>query len=122
MESLRDHTALEKSRHFAVRIVRLYQYLSSEKKEYILSKQILRSGTSIGANLEEAKYAVSRNDFYAKLHIALKECAETNYWLRLLYDTDYLDEKLFRSLFQDSEEIRKMLASSTKTIRERKNS
>lgn len=117
-----EHTAREKSERFAIRIIRLYQYLKDEQHEYVLSKQILRSGTSIGANLEEARYAVSRNDFYAKLYISLKECAETLYWLRLLKATDYLTNKMFNSLYADCEEIRKMLLASTKTIKDGKNS
>lgn len=117
-----ENSAREKSEKFAVRIIRLYQYLKDEKKEYVLSKQILRSGTSVGANLQEAKYAISRNDFYAKLHIALKECAEARYWLRLLYATEYLNAKMYDSLYSDCDELRKMLSSSTKTLKETKNS
>lgn len=109
-------TAKEKSLHFAVRIVKLYQYLCDEKKEYTLSKQILRSGTSIGANLAEAENAISRKDFLSKLYISLKECSETLYWLKLMKETDYLTEEQFQSLYSDCEELRKMLSSSTKTI------
>ena len=83
-------TVQQKSRLFAVRIVRLYQYLCREKNEYVLSKQLLRSGTSIGANVAESECAFSRKDFLAKMYIAFKECNETLYWLDLLYDTDYL--------------------------------
>ena len=113
-----DNTAREKSRAFAVRMVRLYQYLCEEKKEYVLSKQILRSGTSIGANLAEAETAISRRDFLAKLYIALKECAETLYWLDLLKETDYLTQEQYGSLYRDGEELRKTLSSSTKTLNE----
>ena len=109
-------TAKEKSLHFAGRIVKLYQYLCDEKKEYTLSKQILRSGTSIGANLAEAENAISRKDFLSKLYISLKECSETLYWLKLMKETDYLTEEQFQSLYSDCEELRKMLSSSTKTI------
>ena len=109
----------EKSRNFAIRIVRLYKYLREEKKEYILSKQLLRSGTSIGANLAEAKYAISRNDFVAKQYVSLKETSETLYWLELLFQTGYLTKDQYDSLFQDAEEIRKMLSSSTKTLKSR---
>ena len=84
-------TVQQKSRLFAVRIVRLYQYLCREKNEYVLSKQLLRSGTSIGANVAESECAFSRKDFLAKMYIAFKECNETLYWLDLLYDTDYLE-------------------------------
>ncbi len=110
----------EKSKLFAIRIVRVYQYLRANKKEFVLGKQLLRSGTSIGANLAEAEHAISRNDFLAKQYIALKEVAETLYWLELLYRTDYLSQRQYLSLFQDAEELRKMLSSSTKTIRQNK--
>ena len=112
----------DKSKAFAIRIVRLYRYLGREKKEFVLSKQLLRSGTSIGANLAEAEYAISRNDFQAKLYIALKETAETLYWLELLRQTDYLTQQQYESLRSDAEELRKLLASSTKTIKETPNS
>ena len=108
--------AKAKSKRFAIRIVRLYQFLCDEKKEYVLSKQILRSGTSIGANLAEAEAASSRKDFQAKIYIALKECTETQYWLELLKETDYLTGGQFQSLNSDCEEIRKMLSSTTKTL------
>ena len=103
-----------KSLLFARRIVMLYQYLCEEKREYVLSKQLLRSGTSIGANISEAQYASSRKDFLNKLYIALKESAETLYWLELLYSCDYL------SSYQDCEELRKLLSSITKSIRDGK--
>lgn len=106
----------EKSKSFAIRIVRLYQYLKDEKNEYVLSKQLLRSGTSVGANLSEAKYAISRNDFIAKQYIALKEVSETLYWLELLFKTDYLSQEQYDSIYQDAEELRKLLSSSTKTL------
>ncbi|HCA54933.1 MAG TPA: four helix bundle protein [Ruminococcaceae bacterium] len=116
----KERTARIKSKKFAVRIVNLYRYLSAEKKEYVLSKQILRSGTSIGANIAESEYAQSRKDFLSKLYIALKECAETLYWLDLLYETEYLSEKEYQSLRNDCEELRRMLSSATKTISEGK--
>ena len=109
-------TVLCKSERFAVRIIRLYRHLCAGHREYDLFRQLLRSGTSIGANLAEAEYAISRKDFLAKLSIALKECRETQYWLRLLYATAYLNAPGFQSIFNDSEEIRKILSSSTKTI------
>ena len=84
-----EHTVKYKSKRFAVRIVNLYKYLCNEKKEFVLSKQILRSGTSIGANIAESECAISRRDFLAKVYIALKECAETLYWLDLLYETEF---------------------------------
>lgn len=105
-----------KSKRFAVRIVRLYQYLCEEKREFVLSKQILRSGTSIGANLAEAECAISKKDFLSKIYIALKECSETLYWLELLTETDYLSEQEFKSLNADCDELRRMLSATTKTI------
>ena len=112
----KHQTVRYKSKKFAVRIVRLYQYLCSEKKEFTLSKQLLRSGTSIGANLAESDCAISRRDFLAKIYITLKECSETLYRLELLHETDYLHESEFQSIYADCEELRKMLSSSTKTI------
>lgn len=114
--------AEEKSRRFARRIVRLYRYLCTERKEFVLSKQLLRSGTSIGANLAEAHYAFSRNDFLAKVYIALKETSETIYWIDLLYDSNYLSARQHDSLMQDAQELLRILTSSTKTIREQKES
>ena len=110
----------EKSKAFALRIIRVYKYLCDEKKEYVLSKQLLRSGTSIGANLAEAECAISRNDFLAKEYISLKECAETLYWLELLYKADYLTKSQYDSLHTDAEELRRMLSSATKTLRKEK--
>ena len=118
MKSEVKNTARYKSKAFAVRIVNLYKYLCDEKKEYTLSKQLLRSGTSIGANLAEAECAISRKDFQSKVYISLKECAETLYWLELLFETDYLNEKEYFSVKNDCEEIRKMLSSTTKTLSE----
>lgn len=111
-----NNTMKYKSKAFAVRVVKLYQYLCEEKKEYVLSKQILRSGTSIGANIAESECAISRKDFVSKIYIALKECVETIYWLELLYDTDFLSEKEFQSMKNDCEEMRKMMSSITKTV------
>ena len=105
----------EKSKTFSIRIVRLYKYLTEEN----MSKQLLRSGTSIGANLAEAKYAISDSDFLSKQYIALKEASETLYWLELLYKTDYLTKDEYDSICQDAEELRKLLSSSTKTLRSR---
>ena len=107
-----DSIAKEKSMAFSIRIVRLYRYLTTEHKEFVLSKQILRSGTSIGANIAEAIYGSSRKDFVAKLQIALKECAETLYWLELLYNCDYLSSEMYQSLLNDCEALRKILSSS----------
>ena len=112
----KDQTVKFKSKCFAVRIIRLYQYLCSEKKEFVLSKQILKSGTSIGANLAESECAISRKDFLSKVYIALKECNETLYWLDLLQETGYLNQSEYQSMKSDCEEIRKMLSSTTKTL------
>ena len=110
-----ESVAKEKSMAFSIRIVRLYRYLTTDHKEFVLSKQILRSGTSIGANIAEAIYGSSRKDFVAKLQIALKECAETLYWLELLYNCDYISAQMYQSLFDDCEALRKILSSSVKS-------
>ncbi len=106
----------EKSKAFAVRIVHLYRFLCDEKKELVLSRQLLRAGTSIGANLAESECAISRNDFLSKVYIALKETSETLYWLELLYKTDYLSQNQFESMAKDAEELRKMLSATTRTM------
>ena len=111
---------LDKSLAFAARIVKLYQYLVNEKKESIISKQIIRSGTSIGANANEAAYGVSVADFIAKMQIALKETAETEYWLRLLILTDYIEKAHGESILNDCLEIKKILTASLKTAKENK--
>jgi four helix bundle protein len=113
--SLKNSILLEKSYNFALRMIKLFQFLSSEKKEFVLSKQILRSGTSIGANIEEANQAQSKADFVHKLCIANKEAFETNYWLRLLRDSEILTEKQAESLLNDCEELQKLLTASIKT-------
>ena len=104
-----------KSMAFAKRIVKLYQFLTLEKQEYIMSKQVLRSGTSIGANSAEAIYGSSRKDFVAKLYIAEKECTETLYWLELLNSCDYIPHNLSQSLNKDCCELLSMLAASIKS-------
>ena len=111
-----NNTVKYKSKRFAVRIVNLYKYLCDEKKEYVLSKQLLRSGTSIGANIAESECAISGKDFLSKIYIALKECAETLYWLDLLFETDYLSEVEYKSIKSDCDELRKMMSSTTKTM------
>ena len=113
----KDNVIQIKSYDFAVRIVKLHKYLSQEKKEFVLSKQLLRSGTSIGANVEEAIGGQSRKDFFAKLTIAYKEARESHYWIRLLKDTDFLSNKESESLLKDIEEILKIIGSIQKTIR-----
>ena len=113
-----SNIVLEKSKDFAIRIVNLYKYLNDDKKEYVLSKQVLRSGTSIGAKVAEAQNAQSRADFQSKLNIALKEATETKYWLRLLEATDYLSKLEFESVISDCEEIEKILSSSVKKLKD----
>jgi four helix bundle protein len=111
---------LDKSLLFAVRIVKLNKHLTKEKKETIISKQIIRSATSIGANANEAIYGQSKADFIAKLQISLKETAETEYWLRLLILSDYITEKEGNSLLDDCLEIKRILISTLKTAKENK--
>ena len=105
----------DKSINFAKRIVKLYKYLTDNKKEFVMSKQLLRSGTSIGANVAEAQYAQSKADFGAKMHIALKEASETRYWLRLLNETEYLTDSESQSIVSDCLELISMLVSTCKT-------
>ena len=111
----------DKSIAFALRIIRLYKYLTitAEQKEYVLSKQLLRSGTSIGANVKEALRGQSRPDFRAKMNIALKEADETIYWLKNLYNGKYLNDKEYNSIYHDAEELVKLLVSSIKTLKEK---
>lgn len=114
---MKQNALLDKSLAFAAKIVRLYQYLSKEKHESILSKQLIRSGTSIGANANEAIYGVSKADFIAKLQIALKETAETEYWLRLLVLSEYLTEQEGKPLIDDCLEIKRILIATLKTAK-----
>ena len=107
-----------KSLDFAVRIVNLYKYLTDIKKEYVLSKQLLRSGTSIGANVAEAEQAQSRPDFVSKMNIALKETSETKYWIKLLKITDFLSEKESSSLLANCVELEKLLVSIIKSSKQ----
>ncbi len=108
----------EKSYLFAIRIVRLYKFLCGEKKEFVLSKQLLRSGTAIGALIKEAEFGQSKADFINKMSIALKEANETDYWLHLLKDTDFLNEKMFDSISADCVELIKMLVATVKTSKQ----
>ena len=110
-----ENAVENKSFAFAVRIVNLCKYLQTEKKEFVMSKQVLRCGTSIGANVAEAQHAQSKADFVAKLNIALKEVGETKYWLRLLHATDYCTDQEFSSIFQDCVELEKLLVTIIKT-------
>ena len=112
-----DSIILTKSLHFAARIVKLYRYLTREKHETVISKQIIRSGTSIGANANEAVYGISKAEFIAKLQISLKEAAETEYWLRLLVLSDYLSQDEGQSLLDDCLEIKRILVATLKTSR-----
>jgi len=112
---MNDNVVENKSFDFAVRIVNLHKHLSAEKKEFVLSKQLLRSGTSIGANVSEAVRGQSKADFLAKMSIALKEANESHYWIRLLYKTDFLTEQQFNSIENDVVELIKILSSICKT-------
>ena len=107
----------EKSLAFAIRIVKLYKHLTEHKTEYVLSKQLLRSGTAIGALVKEAEHAQSKADFLNKMNVALKEANETMYWLILMKETEYLKEDEFKSVYADAEELVKMLASIVKTTK-----
>ena len=112
-----ENTIVTKSKAFALRVIKLYKYLCGKKREFVMSKQIMRSGTSIGANVREATRAQSTPDFISKMNIALKEAEETCYWLELLHESEYLDERAFNSLYSDSMELIKILASIVKTSR-----
>ena len=113
-----DNPIEKRSYLFALRIVKAYKYLTKQKDEYVLSKQMLRSGTSIGAMMREAKFAQSRADFINKASIALKEANETLYWIELLHDSEYIDDLSFNSLHQEADEITSILASIVKTTKE----
>ncbi len=108
----------DKSYQFAIRIVKLTKYLQEEKKEFILSKQVLRSGTAIGALISESEFAQSKPDFISKLHIALKEANETNYWIDLLRDSEYINDKMYKSIEPQIKELISILVSSIKTSKE----
>lgn len=110
-----DRTVVSKSKAFAIRIVKLYKYLTTTKNEYILSKQVLRSGTSIGANVKEAERGQSKADFAAKMNIALKEASETEYWLEILTETEYISEQESNSILKECRELIALLTSIVKT-------
>ena len=114
---VRDNVLKSKSYAFALRIVKLYKYLCDTHREYVLSKQLLRSGTAVGALISEAEFAQSKADFASKLSIALKEANETRYWLSLLKDSEYINEKMFNSIQPDTEELIKILVSSINTTK-----
>ena len=113
---MKESIIKDKTKSFALRIIKLYKYLTlvSDMKEYVMSKQVLRSGTSIGANVKEALRGQSRADFRAKMNIALKEASETEYWLELLHESDYITEEQFQSIIADNIEIIKILTSIVK--------
>jgi four helix bundle protein len=115
-----NNIVYEKSYKFAIRIIKAYQFLTTEKREFILSKQFMRSGTSIGDNISEANGAIPNADFSNKISIAYKECLEMRYWLNLLKDTGYIDNKTYMSIFSDADEIGKTLFSILKTTRIKK--
>ena len=106
----------EKCMNFSIRIVNLYKWLCDEKHEYVMSKQLLRAGTSIGANLSESQNAITKADFTSKIYISSKESNETQYWLELLFRTEFLDQKQYDSIMADATEIGKLLTSVTKKI------
>ena len=110
-----NNIIVTKSKAFALRVIKLNKFLCNEKKEYVLSKQLLKSGTSIGANVKEAIRGQSKADFYSKMNIALKEASETEYWLELLFESGYINETEFNSIYTDCQELIKILTSITKT-------
>ncbi len=113
-----ENAVFIKSKRFAIRIVNLYKYLCESKNEYVLSKQLLRSGTSIGANIAEAECGISKKDFLAKMYIAFKESAETKYCIELLYETKYITEEQYKSIISDCIEIQKLLSAITKSSKD----
>jgi four helix bundle protein len=115
---MRDNIVMDKSFEFSVRIVNAYKHLVQECKEFVMSKQLLRCGTSIGANITEAQRGQSKADFRAKMNIALKEASETEYWLELLHESNMIDDAAFESIYFDCQEIIKILVSITKTQKE----
>ena len=114
---MKDGILKEKSKRFAIRVVNLCRILKEDKKEFEISKQLIRSGTSIGANIREAEHAQSRSDFLHKRSIALKEANETEYWLEILHETNYLTDEQFKSIFSNCNELCKMLIAGIKTLK-----
>ncbi|ACK73133.1 conserved hypothetical protein [Gloeothece citriformis PCC 7424] len=114
---MKENAIKDKSFALALRIIKLYQYLTEQKKEFVLSKQLLRSGTAIGAMIREAQQAESKADFIHKFSIALKEANETEYWIELLYQSGYIDQRGFQSISSDLAEILKILTSIIKTAK-----
>jgi four helix bundle protein len=114
---MKENIIKEKSYAFALRMIKAYKYLTRKQREFILAKQVLRSGTAIGALVREAEHAQSTADFISKMNIALKEANETEYWLMLLKDSDYINEKSFSSIHNDCDELIRMLVSIVKTTK-----
>lgn len=114
---LKENLVYKKAFKFSIRIVRLYKYLVEEKNEYILSKQILRSGTSIGANIKEGIVAQSKKDFLSKMYVSLKEADETEYWLEILNQSEYIESKVYDSIIEECKEINKLLCATVKTTK-----
>ena len=114
-----ENVIITKSESFAIRIIKLYQHITKKtNSEFVISKQLLRSGTSIGANVREAIQAQSRKDFVSKMNIALKEASESEYWIELLFKTDYLKENEYNSLMSDGTELKKILVAIVKTSKQ----
>jgi four helix bundle protein len=122
IQLMKSNVIQDKSYLFALKIIKTFRYLSQEKREFVLSKQLLRSGTSIGANVEEAIGGQSKRDFLSKISIAYKEARETHYWIRLLTDSDYLEKELSKDLIDDLDELLRIIGSIQKTTREIRNS
>ena len=118
---MKENILADKSRLFAIKVIKLYKYLNESKHEYILSKQLLKSGTSIGANAKEGAYAQTKADLITKLFIAQKECAETEYWLELLYESEYISKEIFDDVYCDCQELMRILIASTKTLQGKNN-
>ena len=116
---MKDSIVRNKSYSFALRVIKTYKYLTQEQREFVLSKQVLRSGTAIGALVKEAEHAQSLADFTNKMNIALKEANETEYWLMLLKDSEYIDDQIYKSTHHDCSELIKLLASIVKTSKEK---
>src|SRR4026207_1110943 len=119
---MKENVVKDKSFDFALRVVKLAKYLEGEKKEYVLSRQVLRSGTAIGALVRESEHAESKSDFIHKMSIALKEADETSYWLELLHQGEYIDKESFESIRADSDEVIKLLVAIVKTSKVSKRS
>jgi four helix bundle protein len=118
---MKENIVMDKAYAFALRIIKAYKFLSKEQREFVLSKQLLRSGTAIGALIKESEHAQSKADFINKMNIALKEANETEYWLMLLHDSDYIDEKTFTSIISDCTELIRLLISIVKSSRDSNN-